>query len=144
MDDRRRYARGLSVRRKVLGGAHVDEALRRRTAFTRDFQDLITRYAWGEIWTRPGLPRSTRSLVTLAALVALGRSDELRMHLRAALRNGVPRGQIKEVLLQVAIYCGVPAAHSAFQAASEVFAEAGTRAPGRAGGRVTGRARGRR
>jgi 4-carboxymuconolactone decarboxylase len=131
MDDRRRYARGLSVRRKVLGGAHVDEALRRRTAFSHDFQDLLTRYAWGEIWTRPGLPRATRSLVTIAALIALHRTEELRMHLRAALRNGVPRGQIKEVLLQMAIYCGVPAANSAFQIAAEVFAEHGARAAGR-------------
>ncbi|HEY7516481.1 MAG TPA: 4-carboxymuconolactone decarboxylase [Vicinamibacteria bacterium] len=123
MDERRRYARGLRTRRRVLGDEHVEEALRRRTALTADFQDLITRYAWGEIWTRRGLPRTTRSLVTLAALVALGRSEELRMHLRAALRNGVGRDQVKEVLLQMAVYCGVPAANSAFQRAAEVFAE---------------------
>ncbi len=146
MDERRRYSRGLAVRRKVLGDAHVDEALGRRSALTADFQDLITRYAWGEIWTRPGLPRTTRSLVTVAAMVALHRSEELRMHLRAALRNGVPRGQIKEVLLQMGIYCGVPAANSAFQIAAEVFAEAKPRGPGRARRRrrMKGRARGRR
>ena len=123
MDERQRYRRGMSVRRAVLGDAHVDAALRGRTGLNDDFQDLITRYAWGEIWTRPGLPRSTRSLVTLATMVALGRSDELRLHLRAAANNGVTREQIREVLLQAAIYCGVPAASSAFQAAAEVFAE---------------------
>jgi 4-carboxymuconolactone decarboxylase len=128
MDERRRYARGLTVRRSVLGDDHVDAVLRSRTALTADFQDLITRYAWGEIWTRPGLPRATRSLVTLAALVALHRTEELRMHLRAALRNGVPRRQIEEVLLQMAVYCGVPAANSAFRVAAEVFAEAEARA----------------
>lgn len=113
----------MSVRRAVLGDAHVDEALRRRTELDEDFQDLITRYAWGEVWARPGLPRSTRSLLTLATMVALGRSEELRLHLRAASNNGVTRAQIKEVLLQAAIYCGVPAANSAFHAAAEVFAE---------------------
>jgi 4-carboxymuconolactone decarboxylase len=127
MDERRRYARGLSVRRRVLGPEHVDEALRRRTPLTAGFQDLITRYAGGEIWTRPGLPRTTRSLVTLAAMVALHRTEELRLHLRAALRNGVSRGQIGEVLLQMAVYCGVPAANSAFQVAAEVLAEADSR-----------------
>ena len=121
MDERRRHARGLSVRRQVLGDAHVDQALRSRTDLNRDFQDLITRYAWGEIWTRPGLPRRTRSLVTLAALVALNRSEELAMHLRAALRNGVTRREITEVLLQMAVYCGVPAANSAMALAAEVL-----------------------
>ena len=115
------------MRRAVLGDEHVERALRGRTRFDRDFQDLLTRYAWGEIWTRPGLPRRTRSLVTLAALVALGRQHELRLHLRAALRNGVPRGAIKEVLLQMAVYCGLPAANDAFRLAAEVFAEAGDR-----------------
>jgi 4-carboxymuconolactone decarboxylase len=114
----------MTVRRAVLGDVHVDRAVREQTAFNREFQGLITRYAWGEIWTRPGLPRRTRSLLTLALMVALNRGDELRMHLRAALRNGVPRAQIKEVLLQTAIYCGVPAANSAFHIAAEVFAEA--------------------
>ena len=125
MDERRRAKRGLAVRRAVLGDEHVERALRGRTRFDRDFQDLLTRYAWGEIWTRPGLPRRTRSLVTLAALVALGREHELRLHLHAALRNGVPRDEIKEVLLQMAVYCGLPAANEAFRLASEVFAEAG-------------------
>ena len=103
MDERQRARRGLAVRRAVLGNEHVDRALRGRTRFDREFQDLLTRYAWGEIWTRPGLPRRTRSLVTLAALVALGREHELRLHLRAALRNGVSRAAIKEVLLQMAV-----------------------------------------
>src|SRR5262245_32932924 len=136
MDERRRYARGLRVRRSVLGDDHVDEALRRRTPLTADFQDLITRYAWGEIWTRPGLPRTTRSLVTLAAMVAQNRTEELRMHLRAALRNGVTRDQIKEVLLQMAVYCGVPAANSAFQVAAEVLSDAERRARRRRPGRA--------
>ena len=127
MDERRRAKRGLAVRRAVLGDEHVERALRGRTRFNREFQDLLTRYAWGEIWTRPGLPRRTRSLVTLAALVALGREHELRLHLRAALRNGVPRGEIKEVLLQMAVYCGLPAANEAFRLAAEVFAEASGR-----------------
>jgi 4-carboxymuconolactone decarboxylase len=127
LDERRRARRGLAVRRAVLGNEHVERALRGRTRFDRDFQDLLTRYAWGEIWTRPGLPRRTRSLVTLAALVALGRQHELRLHLRAALRNGVPRGEIKEVLLQMAVYCGLPAANDAFRLAAEVFAETGDR-----------------
>jgi len=101
----------------------VDRALKNKNDFNQDFQDLITRYAWGEVWTRPGLPRHTRSLLTLAMMVALNRSDELRMHLRAAFNNGVNRDEIKEVLLQTAIYCGVPAANSAFHVAEEVFAE---------------------
>ncbi len=123
MDDRERYEKGMSVRRAVLGDAHVDRALKNKNDFNQDFQDLITRYAWGEVWTRPGLPRHTRSLLTLAMMVALNRSDELRMHLRAAFNNGVNRDEIKEVLLQTAIYCGVPAANSAFHVAEEVFAE---------------------
>ncbi len=123
MDERERYQQGMSMRRAVLGDAHVDRALQNRNEFNEAFQDLITRYAWGEIWTRPGLPRQTRSLITLAMMVALNRSDELRMHLRAAFNNGVTREEIKEVLLQTAIYCGVPAANSAFYLADEVFAE---------------------
>jgi 4-carboxymuconolactone decarboxylase len=123
VDERRRWKRGMSVRRAVLGDDHVDRAARERG--TTAFQDLVTRYAWGEIWTRRGLPRRTRSLVTVAALVALNRSEELRLHLRAALRNGVTRREIEEVLLQMAIYCGVPAAHSAFHVAADVFAETG-------------------
>lgn len=115
------YERGMEVRREVLGDEHVDRATERATGFTRDFQELITRYAWGEIWTRPGLDRRTRSCITLTALVALGHLEELRMHVRAALRNGLTEDEIKEVLLQSAIYCGVPAANSAFAAAREVL-----------------------
>ena len=117
------YDSGLKVRREVLGDEHVDRALARRTEFTADFQDLITRYAWGEIWTRPGLDRRTRSCITLTALVAGGHQHELAMHVRAALRNGLTPDEIKEVLLQAAVYCGVSAANSAFAIAQEVLAE---------------------
>jgi 4-carboxymuconolactone decarboxylase len=117
------YARGLEVRREVLGDAHVDRAIARTTPFTQDFQDLITRYAWGEIWSRPGLDRRTRSCITLAALVALGREQELELHVRAALRNGVTPDEIAEVLLQCAVYCGVPAANGAFAIAQRVIEE---------------------
>jgi 4-carboxymuconolactone decarboxylase len=123
MDERERYDKGLSVRRTVLGDAHVDRSLKSRNEFNKEFQDLITRYAWGEIWTRPGLPRKTRSLLTIAMLAALNRPDEFRLHVRAALNNGATREEIKEVLLHAAIYCGVPAANSAFHAAQEVFSE---------------------
>ncbi|HEY8607650.1 MAG TPA: 4-carboxymuconolactone decarboxylase [Noviherbaspirillum sp.] len=123
MDERDRQAQGMAVRRAVLGDAHVDRAQARLTPLNEEFQDLITRYAWGEIWTRPGLPRHTRSLLTLMALVALNREEELILHLRAAANNGVSRDEIKEVLLQAAIYCGVPAANAAFRVASEVFRE---------------------
>ena len=115
------YERGMEVRRAVLGDEHVDRAIARTTDFTADFQDLITRYAWGEIWTRPGLDRRTRSCITLTALVAGGREHELAMHIRAALRNGLTPDEIKEVLLQTAVYCGVPAANSAFAVASRVL-----------------------
>ncbi|AGW94866.1 MULTISPECIES: bifunctional 3-oxoadipate enol-lactonase/4-carboxymuconolactone decarboxylase PcaDC [Cupriavidus] len=121
-DDHARYDAGLSVRRDVLGSAHVDRSLARLTPLNEEFQNLITRYAWGEIWTREGLPRHTRSLLTIAMMVALNRSEELALHLRAAANNGVTRDEIKEVLLQTAIYCGVPAANSAFHLAAEVFA----------------------
>lgn len=124
MDERERYQEGISVRRKVLGDAHVDRSLDHLSDFNREFQDLITRYAWGEIWTRPGLDRRVRSLATLGMLVALNRLDEFRMHVRAAIRNGVTADEIKELLLQAAIYCGVPAANSAFHAAEEVLASA--------------------
>ena len=117
------YKRGMGVRREVLGDDHVDAAVARTTDFTREFQDLITRYAWGEIWTRPGLDRRTRSCITLTALVALGRDDELAMHVRAALRNGLTADEIKEVLLHSAIYCGVPAANSAFAVAQRVLGD---------------------
>jgi 4-carboxymuconolactone decarboxylase len=122
-NDEHRYAAGMRVRREVLGDAHVDRAQDRTTAFTADFQDMITRYAWGEIWARPGLDRRTRSCVTLTALVARGHLEELEMHVRAALRNGLTRDEIKEVLLQAAIYCGVPAANSAFAVAQRALAE---------------------
>ena len=117
------HERGMKVRREVLGDEHVDAAVERTSDFTADFQDLITRYAWGEIWTRPGLDRRTRSAITLTALIALGRFEELRMHLRATLRNGLEEDEIKEVLLQSAIYCGVPAANTAFAVAQEVLDE---------------------
>jgi 4-carboxymuconolactone decarboxylase len=112
---------GMRVRREVLGDDHVDRAITRTTNFTRDFQDLITRYAWGEIWTRPGLDRRTRSCITLTALVAHGRLEELAMHVRAARRNGLSEEEIKEVLLQCAIYCGVPAANAAFAVAERAL-----------------------
>jgi 4-carboxymuconolactone decarboxylase len=115
------HERGMKARREVLGDEHVDAAVERTSEFTADFQDLITRYAWGEIWTRPGLDRRTRSAITLTALIATGRFEELRMHVRAALRNGLDQDEIKEVLLQSAIYCGVPAANSAFAVAQEVL-----------------------
>jgi 4-carboxymuconolactone decarboxylase len=123
MDERERYEKGMTVRRAVLGGAHVDRTLARKNPFNDEFQDLITRYAWGEIWTRPGLTRHTRSLITVAMMIALNRTDEFRLHVRAATNNGVTRDEIKEVLLQAAIYCGVPAANTAFHLAEEVFAE---------------------
>jgi len=117
------YDEGIRTRREVLGDAHVDGAIAGTTPFTADFQDLITRYAWGEIWSRPGLDRRTRSAVTLTALTALNHHHELAMHVRAALRNGLTQDEIKEVLLQAAIYCGVPAANRAFSIAQEVLRE---------------------
>jgi len=114
---------GMAVRREVLGDAHVDRAVASTTAFTRDFQELITEYAWGSIWTRPGLDRRSRSLITLTALVARGHHEELAMHLRAARRNGLSDDEIKELLLQTAIYCGVPDANTAFRIAQQVLAE---------------------
>ena len=123
MDEEERHSKGMEVRRAVLGNAHVDRAEAKRNDFNGEFQDLITRHAWGEIWTRPGLPRHTRSLLTIGLLVALNRSDEFKLHVRAAFNNGVTRDEIKEVLLQCAIYAGVPAANSAFHMAEEVFAQ---------------------
>ena len=117
------HERGMQVRREVLGDEHVDAAIQRTTGFTADFQDLITRYAWGEIWSRLGLDRRTRSCITLTALVALGRLEELELHVRAALRNGLSEDEIKEVLLHAAIYCGVPAANAAFAVAQRVLAD---------------------
>jgi 4-carboxymuconolactone decarboxylase len=123
MNDEDRYEAGMQVRRAVLGDAHVDRSIANRTEVTEEFQNFITRYAWGEIWTREGLPRHTRSLLTISMMVALNRSEELALHLRAARNNGVTRDEIKEVLLQTAIYCGVPAANSAFHLADRIFRE---------------------
>ena len=123
MEDKERFANGMTVRRAVLGDAHVDRAQNNLNDFNHDYQDLITRYAWGEIWARPGLPRHTRSLMTICMMVALGREEELKLHLKAAANNDVTRDEIKEALLQSAIYCGVPAANSAFALALKVFAE---------------------
>jgi 4-carboxymuconolactone decarboxylase len=119
------YNRGMKVRREVLGDEHVDRTIGRATEFTADFQDFITRYAWGEIWSRPGLDLKTRSCITLTALVALGRLDELELHVRAAIRNGLREKEIAEVFLQSAVYCGVPAANSAFAVAQRVLSETG-------------------
>ena len=123
MDEDERRRAGMEVRRAVLGDAHVDRAQQGLNDFNREFQELITRYAWGEIWTRPGLPRHTRSLLTIAMLIALNREQELKLHLLAAKNNGVTRDEIKEVLLQAAIYCGVPAANAAFHLAGQLWAE---------------------
>lgn len=123
MDESERYEKGLAVRRAVLGDAHVDRTIAKRNDFNEEFQTLITRYAWGEVWTRPGLPRHTRSLLTIGLMVALNRGEEFRLHLRAAFNNGVTREEIREVLLHCAIYAGVPAANSAFHMAEEVFAQ---------------------
>src|ERR1700726_1891893 len=123
MDERERFAAGEQVRRGGFGDAHVGPYLAKRDAFNEPFQDLVPRHAWGEIWSRPGLPRHTRSLLTLAMLVALNRTEELRIHLRGAANNHVTREEIQELLLQAAVYCGVPAANSAFRLAEQVFAE---------------------
>ncbi len=113
----------MKVRREVLGDAHVDRAISRTNDFTADFQDFITRYAWGEVWTRPSLDRRTRSCITLTAMVALGKMEEFEMHVRAALRNGLTEDEIKEVILHSAVYCGVPAANAAFASAQRVLEE---------------------
>ena len=118
-----RYEAGAAVRRAVLGDEHVDRANATSDAFTAEFQDMITRNAWGEVWTRPGLDRKLRSAVTITALVAHGHTHELALHIRGALRNGLTPDEIKEVLLQTAVYCGVPAANSAFRVAQQVLAE---------------------
>jgi 4-carboxymuconolactone decarboxylase len=117
------YTAGMAVRRQVLGDAHVDRAEANKNEFTTDFQRFITTYAWGEVWTRPGLERRTRSCITLAMLAALGYEEELAMHVKAALRNGLAREEIAEVLLQVAVYAGVPAANRAFAIAQRALAE---------------------
>ena len=120
------FDQGMRVRREVLGDAHVDAATERMTPFTQPFQELITRYAWNEIWARPGLDRRTRSCITLTALIAHGHYNELAMHVRAALRNGLTAEEIGEVILQCAIYCGVPAANAAFAVAQDVLNEEAT------------------
>jgi 4-carboxymuconolactone decarboxylase len=125
MDDAERAAQGMTVRREVLGDEHVDRAVAGTTPLTAPFQDFITRYAWGEIWSRPGLSRAERSMITLTALVVLRQEEELAMHLRAALRNGLTPDHIREVLLHTAVYAGVPAANRAFAIAREVLAESG-------------------
>jgi 4-carboxymuconolactone decarboxylase len=128
-----RHAEGMEVRRAVLGDAHVDRAVANTTEFTAPFQDFITRYAWGDVWTRPGLDRRTRSVVTLTVLTALGHENELAMHVRAAVRNGLSADEIGEVLLHTAIYAGVPAANTAFAIAQRVLAEIAAEAAGDAG-----------
>lgn len=124
MREEDRYEKGMAARRQVLGNAWVDRALARRNEFNSEFQDMITRYAWGEIWTRPGLDRKTRSCMVLSTMIALGRWEEFRLHVRAAFNNGLGKDEIKEVILQAAIYCGVPAANHAVHEAETVFAEA--------------------
>jgi len=121
MDERERHRTGTRVRREVLGEAHVDRAEAMKSELDAEFQDLITRYAWGEIWARPGLPRHTRSLLTIGLMIALNRAEELKLHLRAARNNGVTPEDIREVLLHCAVYCGVPAANSAFHVAREIL-----------------------
>jgi 4-carboxymuconolactone decarboxylase len=129
MDDAERARQGMTVRRAVLGDEHVDRAVATTTPFTAPFQDFITRYAWGEIWSRPGLSRPERSIVTLAVLAALQHENELAMHVKAAIRNGLSTEQIQEVLLQVAVYAGVPAANRAFAVAQRALTEAAPAAP---------------
>jgi 4-carboxymuconolactone decarboxylase len=130
--DGERYERGMTVRREVLSDQHVDRAITGTTDLTKDFQDFITRVAWGDIWSRPGLDRRSRSIAVLSTLIALGHHEELAMHLRAAIRNGLTVDEIREVILQGGLYAGVPAANTAFRIASDVFGDSGSseRAPG--------------
>jgi 4-carboxymuconolactone decarboxylase len=123
MNDDERRKQGMKVRREVLGDEHVDRAMKSASELTRDFQDLITRYGWGEVWARPGLDRRMRSCVTVAMTIALNRPEELELHLRGALRNGVTVDELREVIMQSAVYCGLPAANSAFRIAQEVFGD---------------------
>lgn len=123
MDEQERYEAGLVVRKQVLGEAHVERSLAARTDFTSEFQEFITRTAWGTVWTRERLPRHTRSLLTIVMMVALGHDEEFKLHIRAARNNGVTPEEIKEVLLQAAIYCGVPAANHAFALAKPILEE---------------------
>ena len=124
MDDETRAQQGMAVRREVLGNEHVDRAIANTTQFTAPFQDFITRYAWGDIWSRPGLSRAERSMITLTALAVLRQDEELAMHVQAAVANGLAPSQIQEILLQVAVYAGVPAANRAFAVAAEVLENA--------------------
>ncbi len=123
MDDQKRYAQGMKVRRAVLSDAHVDRSLAKRTEFNADFQDFITRYAWGDIWSRPGLDRKSRSCVVLSITIALGRWDEFKLHIKGAVNNGLTETEIKEVIMQAAIYAGVPAANTAMHMAEELLNE---------------------
>ncbi|MDE0300181.1 MAG: 4-carboxymuconolactone decarboxylase [Candidatus Poribacteria bacterium] len=123
MDENKRFEKGMQIRKEVLGEEHVERSLANANAFNDAFQDLTTRYAWGEIWSRPELSKRSRSLITLAMLIALNRTPEFQLHVKAALNNGVSIDEIKEVVLQSAVYCGLPAAHSAFHSAQEVFDE---------------------
>jgi 4-carboxymuconolactone decarboxylase len=123
MDDTERHERGMAVRRAVLGDAYVNRSIERTNDFNREFQDLVTRYAWGEIWARPGLERRERSLVTLAIMIALSRGEAYQMHVRAAINHGVTREELKELIMHAAVYCGLPSAHAAFHLAEVVFAE---------------------
>jgi 4-carboxymuconolactone decarboxylase len=125
MDDSQRFERGLAIRKEVLGTDYVEASMRGADEFTRDMQQLVTEYAWGEIWSRPGLSRRDRSLLNLAMITALNRPHELRLHVRGALTNGLSKDEIKEVFLQTAVYCGAPAALDSFRVAREVFAEMG-------------------
>jgi 4-carboxymuconolactone decarboxylase len=129
MDERERFHKGMEVRRAVLGDAHVDRAQAKLSAFNQELQDMITRHAWGEIWTRPGLPRHTRSLITMAMLIALHRDEELRLHVRGALANGVTEDEMKELLLHSSIYCGLPAAHAAFRLVEDMLAAIAAETP---------------
>lgn len=124
MDEQQRYQQGLEIRRKVLGDEHVDLALKNQTEFNAPFQDFITRYAWGEVWSRPGLSRHERSLITLAMLIALNRKEEFVMHVRAALRNGVTAEELRELILHSALYCGLPAANNSLHWAEDVLKQA--------------------
>lgn len=119
------HAKGEKTRREVLGDAHVDRSLSKVNDFNRPIIDYITKYAWGDVWTRPGLERKTRSILNLGMLAALGRENELKIHIRGALRNGVTKEEMSEIFLQVAVYCGAPASLEAFKIAEEVFAEEG-------------------
>jgi 4-carboxymuconolactone decarboxylase len=123
MKDEEHYQQGMEVRRAVLGDSHVDRTLSQLTPLNEEFQDFITRYAWGDIWTRPGLERHTRSMITIAMLIALNREAELKMHLRAAFNNGVTRDELKELIMHSALYCGLPAANATMHLAQQVFDE---------------------